>query len=59
MIEIIILREVHFMYEEQMIKYMRNMGIQLQNLQALVKNLETAVQNIRVNGNVVSRIEVV
>ena len=47
------------MYEEQMIKYMRNMGIQLQNLQALVKNLETAVQNIRVNGNVVSRIEVV
>lgn len=42
-----------------MVKCMRNMGIQLQNLQALVKNLETAVQNIRVNGNVVSRIEVV
>lgn len=47
------------MYEEQMIRYMRNMGIQLQNLQALVKNLETAVQNIRINGKAVTRIEVV
>lgn len=39
------------MYEEQICKYIRNLGLQLQNQQALIINLKNAVSNMRINGS--------
>lgn len=49
------------MYEKQICEYLRNLGLQLQNQQALIINLKSAISNMRINGstNTVTRTVIV
>lgn len=39
------------MYEKQICDYLRNLGLQLQNQQALIINLKSAISNMRIDGS--------
>ena len=44
------------MYEKEMINYMKNLGVQIYNLNTQVLNLERAVKSLRTRGGVVTRV---